>query len=159
MIKVRRIGVIDCGTLTTAYVGTNRKIFHSPDELTHQNVRFKDKFLTNGGELNRLCFEFKLLNRTFMMALDFERLYEVIGDGKDKIYIRLTESRFYIIGRFEKDRRIVFKIKLMLLYEYTPEAAYIEEFKLQYSMFNDEDVIKMFENMRCSDDEGDEELN
>lgn len=90
MVQVRAIGVVDQGKLLTSYEGYNGKIRNSSDELTHQNVRFYEKLTLNGGEQVNLCFEFKLLNRTFLMALDLEKLYEVIGEGNEKIYIRLT---------------------------------------------------------------------
>lgn len=152
-MKIRKAGIVDVGELMTSYTGFNRKILNSHNELTHQIVRFKENLLINGDENINLCFEFKLLNRTFLMVLDQEKLYEVIGSGKEKFYLQLSESWFYIVNRFEKDKRIVYKITLTLRYEYTPEAEYHENFKLQYSMKNHEDVIKMFEKMRTRDDD------
>ncbi|MCZ8332422.1 MAG: hypothetical protein O9282_14020 [Flavobacterium sp.] len=93
------------------------------------------------------------------MALDLEKLYEVITDGDEKIYIRLTESWFYVMSRFEKDNRIVYKITLTLHYEYTPEAEYHEHFKLQYSMAKHEQVEKMLSKMRTGVDPDEMELN
>jgi hypothetical protein len=153
MIKIRKAGIVDRGELITSYTGYNRKILNSADELTNQNVHFKETFLINGGELKYLCFEFKLLNRTFLMVLDQEKLYEVYREGDDKVYIRLTESWFYILRSFVQDNRIVYKITLTLHYEYSPEAEYHENFKLQFSMKNDVDVIKMFEKMRSREEE------
>lgn len=151
-MQVKTVGVLDEGQVVISYTGYNRKINNSPDELTHQCVTFYDKLIINGDEQVNLCFEFKLLNRTFLMALDLEKLYEVIGEGDDKKYNRLTESWFYVMNRFEKEDRIVYKITLTLHYEYTPEAEYHEHFKLQYSMKDHEDVIKMFENMRSGEE-------
>lgn len=62
------------------------------------------------------------------------------------------------MSRFEKDNRIVYKITLILHYEYTPEAEYHENFKLQYSMFNHEQVEKMFSKMRTGVDPDEEEI-
>lgn len=153
MIKIRKLGIVDRGELTTSYTGFNRKILKSVDELTHQKVHFKENFLINGEELNYLCFEFKLLNKTFLMVLDLEKLYEVHGEGENKIYIRLTESWFNVLRSFVKDDRIVYKICLTLHYEYSPEAEYYENFKLQFSMKNHEDVIKMLNKMRLREEE------
>ena len=153
MIKVRKVGIVDRGELITSYTGYNRKILNSVDELNNQKVHFKETFLINGGEFNYLCFEFKLLNRTFLMVLDQEKLYEVYGEGENKAYIRLTESWFYLLRSFVQDNRFVYKISLTLHYEYTPEAEYYENFKLQFSMKNHEDVLKMFEKMRPREEE------
>lgn len=120
MVRVKAVGVVDQGKLLTSYEGYNRKIRNSPDELTYQNVRFHEKLTINGGEKLNLCFEFNLLNRTFLMALDLEKLYEVIGEGKEKIYIRLTESWFHVLSSFVKENRIVYKITFTLHCEYTP---------------------------------------
>ena len=158
-MQVRAKGIIDVGRLLTSYEGYNRKIRNSPDELTQQNIKFFDKLILNGGEQVNLCFEFKLLNRTFLMALDLEKLYEVIGEGDEKIYIRLTESWFYVMSRFEKDNHIVYKITLTLHYEYTPEAEYHEQFKLQYSMHDHEQVVRLLSKMRTGVDPNDEEYN
>ena len=158
-IVIVPVGLRERGKLLTSYQGYNRKILNSPDELTHQNVKFHEKLTINGGEQVNLCFEFKLLNRTFLMALDLEKLYEVITDGDEKIYIRLTESWFYVMSRFEKDNRIVYKITLTLHYEYTPEAEYHEHFKLQYSMAKHEQVEKMLSKMRTGVDPDEMELN
>lgn len=159
MVQVKAIGVVNHGKLLTSYQGYNRKIRNSADELTHQNVKFHRELTINGGEQVNLCFEFKLLNRTFLMVLDLEKLYEVIGEGKEKIYIRLTESWFYVMNRFEKDNRIVYKITMTLHYEYTPEAEYHEQFKLQYSMAKHYQVEKMLAKMRTGVDPDEEELN
>jgi hypothetical protein len=129
MIKIRKAGIVDRGALITSYTGYNKKINNSADELTNQNVHFKETFLINGGELNYLCFEFKLLNRTFLMVLDQEKLYEVYTEGDNKVYIRLRESWFYVLRSFVQDNRIVYKITLTLHYEYSPEAEYHENFK------------------------------
>jgi hypothetical protein len=152
-------GLCDRGKLLTSYEGYNRKILNSPDELTHQDVMFHKELTINGDEKVNLCFEFKLLNRTFLMALDLEKLYEVIVEDNQKIYIRLTESYFYFMSRFEKDNRIVFKISLTLHYEYTNEAEFLEHFKIQYSMKKHDQVEKILAKMRTGVDPDEEELN
>jgi hypothetical protein len=151
-IVVIPAGLLTQGKLLTSYEGYNRKIRNSPDELTHQDVRFHKELTINGGEQVNLCFEFNLLNRTFLMALDLEKLYEVITEGEEKIYIRLTESWFHVMSSFIKDNRIVYKISLTLHYQYTPEAEYHEHFKLQYSMVKHEKVEKMMAKMRTGID-------
>jgi hypothetical protein len=151
-IVVIPAGLLTQGKLLTSYEGYNRKIRNSPDELTHQDVRFHKELTINGGEQVNLCFEFDLLNRTFLMALDLEKLYEVITEGEEKIYIRLTESWFHVMSSFIKDNRIVYKISLTLHYQYTPEAEYHEYFKLQYSMVKHEKVEKMMAKMRTGID-------
>lgn len=159
LIKINIPPIRMASELTTSYTGYNRKILNSPDELTHQNVKFHEKLTINGGEQVNLCFEFKLLNRTFLIALDLEKLYEVITDGDEKIYIRLTESWFYVMSRFEKDNRIVYKITLTLHYEYTPEAEYYEHFKLQFSIPDNKRVDTLLSKMRTGIDPDEEELN
>ena len=159
LVKIFLVGLCDRGKLLTSYEGYNRKIRNSPDELTHQEVSFRDKLTINGDEKVNLCFEFNLLNRTFLMALDLEKLYEVITEGEEKIYIRLTESWFHVMSSFIKDNRIVYKISLTLHYQYTPEAEYHEHFKLQYSMVKHEKVEKMMAKMRTGIDHDEEEMN
>jgi hypothetical protein len=158
LIAIIPPGLLDRGKLLTSYEGYNRKIRNSPDELTHQDVKFHKELTINGGEKVNLCFEFKLLNRTFFMALDLEKLYEVIREGDEKIYIRLTESWFYVMSSFIKDNRIVYKIRLTLHYQYTPEAEYYEHFKLQYSMTKHDRVEKMMAKMRTGIDPDEEEM-
>lgn len=140
--------------LTTSYTGYNQKILNSVNELTHQNVDLLKRLYINGGKTMRVCFDFKLLNRTFLMVLDQERLYEVIEvreEGKekaDKIYVRLTESWFYILRTYDEDDKIVYKITLTLAYEYSPEAFYYENFKVQFKAKKDNEVVKLLETIR-----------
>jgi hypothetical protein len=88
------------------------------------------------------------------MVLDQERLYEIIEEKKegkekvDKIYVRLTDSYFYIFRSFDVDDNIVFKISLTLGCEYSPEAFYNENFKVQLKTKKENEIIRLMEMKR-----------
>lgn len=152
MIKVRKPG-IDLGELISTYDGMNKKIHHSENKLTHQKIKFIESQSINGHQETNYCFEFKLLNRKFLMVLDKEQLFEILGEGEEKVHILLTESWFHIIRSFEDGNKYVTHITLSLHYEYTKQAEYIEHFELQLNMKNDEDVLNWFGQIRDRDEE------
>lgn len=147
MIKIMKPG-INRGELISHYNGYNRKINQSEQHLTSQRIKFITSQELNGGEEANYCFEFALLNRKFLMALDQEKLYEILEDGEDKVYVLLTESWFYIVKSFVEGNKYVTHITLSLHYEYTKQAEYIEHFELQLNMKNDEDVLNWFGQIR-----------
>ena len=65
------------GELITHYNGYNRKINQSEQHLTSQRIKFITSQELNGGDEANYCFEFKLLNRKFLMVLDKEQLFEI----------------------------------------------------------------------------------
>ena len=77
MIKIMKPG-INRGELISHYNGYNRKINQSEQHLTSQRIKFITSQELNGGEEANYCFEFALLNRKFLMALDQEKLYEIL---------------------------------------------------------------------------------
>ena len=152
MIKIRKPG-INLGELISTYEGTNKKIHHSENKLTHQRIKFIESQSINGNQETNYCFEFELLNRKFLMVLNKEQLFEILSEGVEKIHILLSESWFYILRSFEEGKKHVTHITLSLHYEYTPQAEYIEHFQLQFNMQNDEDVLKWFSQIRPQDEE------
>ncbi len=152
MIKVRKPG-INIGELISHYNGYNRKINQSEQHLTSQRIKFITSQEINGGNEANYCFEFKLLNRKFLMALDQEKLYEILEDGEDKVYVLLTESWFYIVKSFEENNKYVTQIILTLHYEYTPQAEYHENFDVQLNMMNEPEVKNWFSQIRPREEE------
>jgi len=152
MIKVRKPG-INIGELISHYNGYNRKINQSEQHLTSQRIKFITSQEINGGNEANYCFEFKLLNRKFLMALDQEKLYEILEDGEDKVYVLLTESWFYIVKSFEENNKYVTQIILTLHYEYTPQAEYHENFDVQLNMMNETEVKNWFSQIRPREDD------
>jgi hypothetical protein len=69
MIKINKPG-IKIGDLIAHYNGYNRKINQSEQHLTSQRITFIISQGLNGGNEANYCFEFKLLNRKFLMTLD-----------------------------------------------------------------------------------------
>lgn len=136
--------LINHGELITHYNGYNRKINQSEQHLTSQRIKFITSQALNGGEEANYCFEFKLLNRKFLMVLDQEKLYEILEDGEYKVYVLLTESWFHILKIFEEGKKYVTQITLTLHYEYTPQAEYHENFDLQLNMRNELEVKNWF---------------
>ena len=152
MIKVNKPGIKN-GDLITHYNGYNRKINQSEQHLTSQRISFIISQGLNGGDEANYCFEFKLLNRKFLMALDQEKLYEILEDGENEIFILLTQSYFYIVKSFEENNKYVTQIMLTLHYEYTPEAEYHENFDVQLNMRNEPEVKEWFSKIRPAEDD------
>ena len=152
MIKVNKPGIKN-GDLITHYNGYNRKINQSEQHLTSQRITFIISQGLNGGDEANYCFEFKLLNRKFLMALDQEKLYEILEDGESEIFILLTQSYFYIVKSFEENNKYVTQIMLTLHYEYTPEAEYHENFDVQLNMRNEPEVKEWFSKIRPAEDD------
>lgn len=136
------------GELITHYNGYNRKINQSEQHLTSQRIKFIISQALNGGEEANYCFEFALLNRKFLMVLDQEKLYEILEDGEDKVYVLLTESWFDILRSFEEGKKYVTQITLTLHYEYTPQAEFHENFDVQLNMMNEPEVKNWFSKIR-----------
>ena len=152
MIKVNKPGIKN-GDLITHYNGYNRKINQSEQHLTSQRSTFIMSQGLNGGDEANYCFEFKLLNRKFLMALDQEKLYEILEDGENEIFILLAQSYFYIVKSFEENNKYVTQIMLTLHYEYTPEAEYHENFDVQLNMRNEPEVKEWFSKIRPAEDD------
>ena len=152
MIKIMTPG-IKRGELITNYEGYNYKINRSEQKQTHQHINFIISQEINGGVETNYCFEFLLLNRKFLMVLDQERLYEIIGDKEQEVHILLTESWFHIMRSFAEEKKYVTHITLSLHYEYTPQAEYIEQFELQLNMKNHKDVLDWFGKIREREEE------
>ena len=152
MVKINVPG-IDLGELISTYEGMNKKIHHSENKLTHQRIKFIKSKKINGNKDVNYCFEFSLLNRKFLMVLDQERLYEIIGDKEQEVHILLTESWFHILRSFAEEKKYVTHITLSLYYEYTPQAEYIEHFELQLNMKNHKDVLDWFGKIRDREEE------
>ena len=152
MIKISN-PLIKQGELITHYNGYNRKINQSEQHLTSQRIKFITSQELNGGDEANYCFEFKLLNRKFLMALDQEKLYEILEDGEDKVYVLLTESWFYILKSFEEGKKYVTQISFTLHYEYTAQAEYHENFDVQLNMMNEPEVKNWFSQIRPREEE------
>ena len=152
MIKIMKPG-INRGELISHYNGYNRKINQSEQHLTSQRIKFITSQELNGGEEANYCFEFALLNRKFLMALDQEKLYEILEDGEDKVYVLLTESWFYILKSFEEGKKYVTQISFTLHYEYTAQAEYHENFDVQLNMMNEPEVKNWFSQIRPREEE------
>lgn len=152
MIKISN-PLIKQGELITHYNGYNRKINQSEQHLTSQRIKFITSQELNGGDEANYCFEFKLLNRKFLMALDQEKLYEILEDGDDKVYVLLTESWFYILRSFEEGKKHITQITLTLHYEYTPQAEFHENFDVQLNMLNESEVKYWFSQIRPREEE------
>lgn len=151
MIKINKPG-IKIGDLIAHYNGYNRKINQSEQHLTSQRITFIISQGLNGGVEANYCFEFKLLNRKFLMALDQEKLYEILEDGENELFILLTQSYFYIVKSFEENNKYVTQIMLTLHYEYTPQAEYHENFDIQLNMKNEPEVKEWFSKIRPAGD-------
>ena len=143
----------DWGELITNYEGKNIKIRKSEQNKTYQRVKMLKSLELNGGEVAFYCFTFQLLKRKFLMALDQEKLYEIMEEGDDVVYIKLTESWFYILNSFEENNKIVFQISLNLHYEYSHQAEYIEPFELQVNWKNDPIMKEWIEEIKQREEE------
>ncbi len=152
MIKISN-PLIKQGELITHYNGYNRKINQSEQHLTSQRIKFITSQALNGGEEANYCFEFKLLNRKFLMVLDQGKLFEILEDGDDKVYVLLKESFFYILKSFEEGKKYVTQISLTLHYEYTPQAEFHENFDVQLNMLNEPEVKYWFSKIRPREDD------
>lgn len=141
------------GDLIAHYNGFNRKINQSEQHLTSQRISFIISQGLNGGDTANYCFQFKLLNRKFLMALDQEKLYEILEDGDNEIFILLTQSWFSIVKSFEENNKYVTQILLTLHYEYTPKAEYHENFDVQLNMKNEPEVKEWFSKIRPAEDD------
>lgn len=145
--------IFNWGELITNYEGRNIKIRKSVQNKTYQHVKMLKSLELNGGEKAIYCFTFNLLKRKFLMALDLEKLYEIIEEGDNVVYIKLTESWFYILNSFEENNKIVFQISLNLHYEYSHQAEYIEPFELQVNWKNDPSMKEWIEEIRQREEE------
>ena len=143
----------DWGELITNYEGKNIKIRKSEQNKTYQRVKMLKSLELNGGEVAFYCFTFQLLKRKFLMALDLEKLYEIIEEGDNVVYIKLTESWFYILNSFEENNKIVFQISLNLHYEYSHQAEYIEPFELQLNWKNEPQMKEWIAEIRQREEE------
>lgn len=140
------------GDLITNYNGMNKRIQKSEQKQTFQKVNLLESLELNGGEIVHYCFQFELLNRKFLMVLDKEKLYEILQDGDDILYVELTESWFYILNSFEENHKIVFQISLNLNYVFSHQAEYIESFELQLNMEKENNILDWVSQIRNRED-------
>ena len=145
--------IFNWGELITNYEGRKIKIRKSVQNKTYQHVKMLKSLELNGGEKAIYCFTFNLLKRKFLMALDLEKLYEIIEEGDNVVYIKLTESWFYILNSFEENNKIVFQISLNLHYEYSHQAEYIEPFELQLNWKNEPQMKEWIAEIRQREEE------
>ena len=135
------------GEFLSSYNGENRKIISSLFKLHSQIIDFNKELRINGNVVEKCCFELALLNRKYLIVFEQERLYEIIQEGEDKLYILLTTSYFYMTSRFLNNNRFIIQGKLTLNFDYSEDAQYSEEFDYQLNLRNNLTVKMMFENI------------
>lgn len=145
------------GNFVTTYTGDNIKIVNSPFRLTSQRIYFNKSLKINGNITEKCCFEMTILNRTFLMVLDDNRvdddrledelLYEIFEDECEKIFILLTNSRMYVKNHFIGGNKYIVHGTLYLRYSYSEYAEFDEEFDYQLNLINHKDMIELFENI------------
>ena len=126
MIKISN-PLIKQGELITHYNGYNRKINQSEQHLTSQRIKFITSQEINGGEEANYCFEFELLNRKFLMALDQEKLYEKPNQNIDAP-----------LGKFEELKAVEDAVRYMKKGE---QATLLVPSVLAFGTYGDDEKI------------------
>ena len=135
------------GSFITSYLGENFKIKNSVFRLNTQKIWFNKSLLINGNSTEKCCFTFTILNRKFLMVLDEERIYEVLEDEGEKVFILLTNSRMYIKNHFIGDLDYIVQGVLFLRFSYSQYAEFDEEFDYQLNLINHKFMIELLENI------------
>ena len=135
------------GNFVTTYIGDNIKIRNSPFRLTSQRIYFNKSLKINGNITEKCCFEMTILNRKFFIVLDEERIYEIIEEEGEKIFILLTNSSIYVKNHFIGNKKFIVQGALYLRYSYSEYAEFDEEFEYQLELINHKDMIVLFENI------------
>jgi hypothetical protein len=141
------------GDFVTCYLGMNKRINNSKFKLFSQSIKLLQSFEINGHETLHLCFEINFLKRKFLIVLDRERVYEILEQEGQKVYILLTESWLYVINHFEENDHYITQGTFNLHYKYNEEAEFVESFNYELILPNDNKTKVLFNSLRLSHEE------
>uniref|UniRef100_UPI00404B786D hypothetical protein n=1 Tax=Flavobacterium sp. TaxID=239 RepID=UPI00404B786D len=141
------------GDFVTSYLGMNKRINHSKYKLFSQSIELLQSFEINGQETVAICFEINFLKRKFLIVLDRERVYEVLEEKGQKVYMLLTESWMYVINHFEDKEHYITQGTFNLHYLYNEEAEFVESFNYELILPNDNETKMLFNSLRLSHEE------
>lgn len=141
------------GDFVTSYLGMNERISNSKFKLFSQPITVLQSLEINGGESMHICFEIVFLKRKFLIVLDLERVYEIVEEVGQRVYILLTQSWLYVITHFEEGDHYITQGTFNLHYNYTQEAEFVENFNYELIMSNQNDTKELFAALRLSHEE------
>lgn len=141
------------GDFVTSYLGMNKRINNSKFKLFSQPITLHQYKKINGGEAPRLCFEINFLNRKFLLVLDREKVYEILEQAGQRVFILLTESWMYVINHFQDKEHYITQGTFNLHYKYNDDAEFVESFNYELILPNEVDVKMLFKTLRLSHEE------
>lgn len=132
------------GEFLTFYKGKNKAISSSANRITSQKIILKESVSLNGGIIEYCCLEIKLLNRNFLLVLNGERIYEILEQDDERIFIQLTESWMCLTDNKQENSKYIVHGLINLNYKYAPLAEFAELFIYQINLDNDKKVRELF---------------
>ncbi|MFA7445690.1 MAG: hypothetical protein WCY89_07050 [Flavobacteriaceae bacterium] len=136
------------GELILVYKGSNQAIHRTPDRMSHQRLKLIPNLTINGGQDLEWCVPFKILDMKFMFVLFGRKVYQILENEGEKVYIELKHAYFYYFRDFEvKGRQIILHGLLTFDREYSEKCILNERFRYQLTLRNDKhgNNLKMLE--------------
>jgi hypothetical protein len=138
------------GDFVTNYLGMNKSINNSKFKLFSQSIELLQSLEINGPETLHLCFEISFLKRKFLLVLDREKVYEILENEGQKIYVLLTESWMYVINHFEDKEHYITQGTFNLHYIYNEQAEFVESFNYELILPNESETKVLFNFLRLA---------
>lgn len=130
------------GNFVTHYKGDNYVIRATKYQLFSQQVRlFKNLKLSENFE-EKMCFQITLIDRNYLMVLDYKRLYAIEENQDNLKYIELGSSVFSVSDKKVDNEHFLIRGRLQFFIEYGEKAAFFESFDFQLIFDNDPELVE-----------------
>lgn len=132
------------GNFVTHYKGDNYQIRSTKYQLYSQQIKLVKSLKVNEYTVEKMCFEFKLIDRNYLMVLDYERLYAIAYNHGQVKYEQLGSSVFSIWEKKIDNEHFLIRGRLQFFIEYGEGAAFFESFDFQLIFDNDPALVEAF---------------
>ncbi|MDD3004559.1 hypothetical protein [Flavobacterium sp.] len=130
------------GNFVTYYKGNNYAIRATKYQLFSQQISIIKSLRTLEYLEEKMCFEFTLMDKNYLMVLDYERLYKVVKSNETKKYNPLQTSVFMTTDKKEDGLHFLIRGKLQFFINYGEGASFFESFDFQLIFDNDPVLVE-----------------
>lgn len=126
------------------YKGDNYQIRSTKYQLYSQQIKLVKSVKVNEYAEEKMCFEFTLIDRNYLMVLDYERLYAIAYNHGHVKYEQLGSSVFSIWDKKVDNEHFLIRGRLQFFIEYGEGSAFFESFDFQLIFDYDPALVEAF---------------
>jgi len=130
------------GNFVTHYKGDNFQIRSTKYQLYSQQIKLVKSLIVGEYSEEKMCFEFTLIDRNYLMVLDYEHLYSIANNHGHLEYNPLGSSVFSVRDKKVDNEHFLIRGRLQFFIEYGEKAAFFESFDFQLIFDNDPELVE-----------------